>query len=218
MIETKFANQYLLERGINLESALGLGVEVSANGNFPRGIYRVRLNFDVWCNGKLLPDMIEEGIWFPHFDGEGSIKGYSFRSFPELIGKDGETTKFLRPKNGTGYPYILPDVWQVAAKPNHPLVLTEGPVKTLALSQIGQLAIGLNGVWGAVRNDEKTGTDLIPVLCDEFQWRGRKMYLAFDMDSGTNPSVRQALIRTLIVFHGYGAEAKVIRWPLAEGN
>ena len=216
--ETKFAAQYLRERGINLETALELGMEISANGSHPRGIYRARLGFDIWWNEKSLPDMIEEAIWFPCINAEGSVQSYSVRPFPGLIGKDGETVKFLASKNGSGYPFILPNVWRVASKPNHPLVLTEGPVKAMAVSQAGGLPVGLCGVWNAVRNDERSGTDLVPVLRDGFQWRGRKVYLVFDADHSTNPSVRQALIRTIIALRGYGAEATVVRWPITEGK
>ena len=217
-METKFAAQYLHARGINADAAFALGVEISADGSYPRGIYRARLGFDTWWNNKLLPDIIEEAIWFPCIDAGGVVQSYSVRAFPELIGKDGEPVKFLASKNGNGYPFIPRSVWEVAGKLNHPLSLTEGPVKALAILQVGGLPIGLCGVWNAVRNDESFGTDLVPVLHDGFQWRGRKVDLMFDGDHATNPSVHQALIRTMIVFHGYGAEAAVVRWSITDGK
>jgi hypothetical protein len=215
--ETKYAVEYLLQRGIKLETAFGSGIDISANGSHPRGVYRSRLGFDVWDN-ELLSDLIEEGIWFPCIDGEGTIQSYFLRPFPPLTGTDGNTAKFLTPKNGNGYPFILPAVWQVAVKCSHPLFLTEGPVKALAILQAGGLPIGLGGVWMATRGNDGFGTDLHPVLADGFQWRGRKVYLVFDADFATNPSVRQALIRTLIVLHEHGANATVLRWPIAEGK
>ena len=215
--ETKFAAPYLHERGINLETALGLGMEISANGSCPRGIYRDRLGFDTWGN-KLLPDVVEESLWFPCLDAEGKIKSYFCRLFPSLKDKEGKPAKFLTPKDGHGYPFIVPAVWEVASKPHHPLCLTEGPVKAIAILQAGGLPIGLGGVWGATTIDAEDRTDLSPVLAENFQWKGRRIFLVFDADASTNPSVRQALIRTIIVLYARGADARVMHWRICEGR
>jgi hypothetical protein len=215
---TTHAVQYLLARGIDVTAAVESGlVEISANGSPPRGVYRARLGFDVW-NNKLLPDIVQEAIWFEHKDNEGTVQSYSVRVFPELPGKEGSAVKFLGPRDGDNFPFIPRETWEVAAKPNHPVVITEGPIKSIAILQAGGLPIGVNGVWSATRNVEGPGTELHPVLAENFQWRGRKAYLGFDQDFETNPSVRQALARTLIVLHERAAEATIIRWPIAEGK
>jgi hypothetical protein len=215
--ETKFVLEYLRQRGINPETALELGMEIFANGSRPRGDFRSRLGFDTWWNGKSLPDIVEEGIWVPHPDSEGKIKGYSLRVFPELEGKDGEIVKFLATKD-VSFPFVPRATWDVAKKTNHPLFLTEGAIKAIAILQVGGLPIGLSGVWAAVRNEETSGTDLVPVLAEGFEWRFRKVYLVFDGDFDVNPSVRQALIRTAIVSHARSAEALIVRWPLDQGK
>ena len=214
--ETRFAVEYLLARGIKLDVALALGVDISANGSHPRGIYRNRLGFDTWGN-SMLPDVIEESLWFPCLDAQGNIKSYFCRVFPPLKGKEDSTAKFLTPKDGNGYPFIVPAVWEVASKPHHPLCLTEGPVKALAILQVGALPIGLGGVWMATTIDKEDRTDLHSVLA-EFQWRGRRVFLVFDADFSTNPSVRQALIRTWTVLHARGADVMILRWPIPEGR
>src|SRR5262249_44764148 len=127
--DTKYAVQYLLQRGIKLETALGAArMQIMVPGSHPRGVYRERLGFDIWWNGKSLPDIVEEGIWFPCIDAKGDVQSYFFRPLPELTGKDGNSVKFLTPKDGIGYPFVLSSVWDVASKPNHPLCLTEGAV------------------------------------------------------------------------------------------
>ena len=214
--ETKFAVEYLRSRGIALDVALDLGVD-TANGSHPRGIYRSRLGFDTWGN-KVLPDVVEESLWFPCLDAQGNIKSYFCRVFPSLKDKEGKPVKFLTPKDGNGYPFIVPAVWEVASKPHHPLCLTEGPVKALAILQAGGLPIGLAGVWTATTIDAEDRTDLHPVLAENFQWKGRKVFLVFDADFSTNPSVRQALIRTWIVLHARGADVMILRWPISEGR
>ena len=214
--ESRFAVEYLLARGIKLDVALALGVDISANGSHPRGIYRSRLGFDTWDN-SMLPDVIEESLWFPCLTAQGNIKSYFCRVFPPPRDKEGRPAKFLTPKDGTGYPFIVPAVWEVASKPNHPLCLTEGPVKALAVLQAGGLPIGLGGVWMATTIDKEDRSDLHPVLA-EFQWRGRRVFLVFDADFSTNPSVRQALIRTWTVLHARGADVMILRWPISEGR
>ena len=215
--ETKYAVGYLRARGIALDVALDLGVEVFVKGSHSRGIYRSRLGFDVWDN-KMLPDLVEESIWFPCLDAQGNIQSYFCRLFPALTGKEGETVKFLTSKNGNGFSFVPPSVWQVASKPAYPLFLTEGPVKAISVLQAGGLPIGLGGVWLAVCSDDNFRTDLHPFLRDNFKWRGRKVYLGFDADFQANPSVRHALIRTMIVYAGYGVEITVVRWPQDEGK
>ena len=214
--ETKYAGEYLRQRGITVEPALSLGIEIQVKDSHPRGIYRSRLGFDQWGN-KMLPDLVEECIWFPCKDAQGNVQSYFCRIFPELVGREGAVAKFLTPKDGAGFPFIPSATWDVAHKPNHPVFITEGPIKAIAILQAGELPIGLAGVWMATVRDNY-GTDLHPVLAQGFQWRGRKVYLVFDADFEANPFVRQALIRALILMHSYGAEAAIVRWPVAQGK
>src|SRR5258706_1236975 len=98
-MDTRFATQYLLERGIRLETALDEGVELCASRILPRDL-RLRLGFDTWDNRKCgLSELIEEAIWFPCADANGTIRGYVLRPFPSLPGKDGNTVKFLSARN-----------------------------------------------------------------------------------------------------------------------
>jgi Protein of unknown function (DUF3631)/Domain of unknown function (DUF3854) len=215
--ESMHAVPYLIQRGINLDTARALGMEILVGNSHPPGTYKSRLGFDIWRNGIPLSRIVKEGIWFSCVDAKGKVQSSWLRVFPELRGKEGEIVKVLTTKKG-GFPFIPPAVWDVATKPGHPLFFTEGAIKAVSIFQVGELPIGLTGVWSAVSNDEFTGTDIVPVLKDGFEWRCRQVYLAFDQDFVTNPSVRQALIRTLIVLIGYGAEPAVMRWPLEEGK
>jgi hypothetical protein len=216
--ENKFAVNYLQARGIDLEKALSLGVEITTRETAPRGIWHTRLKFDHWHNGKLLPDIIDEAIWISCADGARTIQSYSARVFPEPKDKEGKAVKFLSTKDSGGYPFIPPATWEVAAKSSHSLCLVEGPVKALSVLQAGGLPIGLGGVWMAARMDENFRTDLVPVLRDNFEWRSRRLHVIFDADSTTNLAVKQALLRTAIVFWAYGTEAKILQWPLNQGK
>jgi hypothetical protein len=218
--ETKFAVQYLNKRGIKPETAIEAGAEITIRETCSSGIWNTRLRFSQWGNESLF-EIIEEAIWFECKDAKGNLQGYIVRVFPEPVGKDGKPAKFLMTRNGGNYPFILPTVWDVAAKNHHPVFITEGPVKALALQQAGALAVGLSGVWSAVSEYPTPGSfprlDLHSALAD-FSWRGRKAFLGFDQDFGVNPSVKQALIRTLIVFAGHGSDARVLNWKITEGK
>ena len=140
--ETKFAVEYLRSRGIALDVALDLGVDIFVKDSHPIGLYGDRLGFSSWGN-SMLPDIVEESLWFRCLDAEGKINSYFCRVFPPPKDKEGKLAKFLTPKDGSGYPFIVPAVWEVASRPSHPLCLTEGPVKALAVLQAGGLPIGL---------------------------------------------------------------------------
>ena len=70
---------------------------------------------------------------------------------------------------------------------------------------------------GAGKNgDEKYG--LRQELLD-FQWLGRRVYLCFDADQGSNPDVLQALIRTSFALNAVGALVfQLTSWPISEGK
>ncbi|MBV8484638.1 MAG: DUF3631 domain-containing protein [Verrucomicrobia bacterium] len=104
-----------------------------------------------------------------------------------------------------------------ASKPHKPLIITEGPVKALAIAQAGHLPIGIGGVWMAMRKGANEQAELIPAL-SEFNWFGRSVYLAFDADSATNPAVRQALFRTWLALYRLGAKVRFLSWPPSEGK
>ncbi len=87
----------------------------------------------------------------------------------------------------------------------------------MAALQAGAHPIALNGVWQTGVKDEAGDTALHPAFND-FAFSGRKVYIAFDADFRTNPSVRQALIRAAILLHKQGAEVKILTWPLSSGK
>jgi len=218
--KSKLAVEYLRARGIKIETVLEAGGEIITRDSAPSGIWRDRLDFDYWGD-QLLPDIIEEAICLPCVDSKENVSSFIVRIFPELPGKDGKIVKFLTPKDGNGIPFITRLVWEVAAKPHQAICLTEGPIKALALQQIGVFAIGLNGVWSATTSYNVEGSfprlDLHPVL-KEFAWRGRKTHLIFDADFKSNPAVKRALVRSLIVLTAHSADAGVLHWNGEQGK
>jgi hypothetical protein len=203
-------NNYLAERGITEATVKEFGIETEAK---PAGIrFQGRLGFDRWAGSQALEQLVKEVIWFPCRDADGKPVSWIARVFPAL----GEA-KFLNPKDGTPLPFVPLETWAVKEKPNKPLILTEGPVKALAIYQAGHLPLGLGGVWMATKKGTDESIELVPAL-REFKWSGRQVYLAFDADWTTNPQVRQALFRTFFALYRQGAKVWFLSWLPNEGK
>jgi hypothetical protein len=210
------AREYLATRGVSVETAVANGVEFY--GRLLPAHYKLRLNMDQW-GGKPIHELLTDSIWFRCADSKTELQSLIVRPFPPLPSENGkDAPKFLTPRKGKTYPFIPPATWQVAAKPNKPLLITEGPVKALAALQAGAYPIGANGVWLTVTRDKEKDTTALHEAFTEFTLAGRTVYLAFDADFASNPSVRQALIRTAVLLHKASAEVKVLTWPLTAGK
>src|SRR6267378_4094940 len=163
-LHTRFAVQYLQERGIKLQTALAEGIEICTSRILPRDL-RLRLGFDTWDNRKSgLSELIDEAIWFPCADFSGTIRGYVLRPFPSLPAKDGNTVKFLTARGSDGYPFVPQKTWASREKGNQPILLTEGPCKALAVLDAGGLPISVSGVWMATKTNESGILELHPAI------------------------------------------------------
>jgi len=156
----------------------------------------------------------------PYFNEAGEIILYRYKLYPATKSKDGKDIKYLHPLNKPARPYILPEVWKIKDKPNKPIWITEGEKKALKLLQSEEYAIALSGVWNfkAGKDSEfKNELDLFKEL-KSFSWKGRIVYLAFDMDLWTNPMVRQALWELALKLYALGAVVKVATWDAEKGK
>jgi hypothetical protein len=194
---------YLAERGITNDTVQKFGIE--CDNRLDHAIIKQRL-------GQHLPKGTIETLWFPLCDSAGNVLNWIARPLPPIAGHP----KFLCPLGSGGLPYIPKGVYSAAF--GRSLIITEGVVKTLVIIQAGFDAIGVNGVWGA---GTKNSRDLIVIrgeLYSALDWRGRKVYIAFDADYAINPDVRQAMIRLFFLLSTVGAEVYHTNWNLAEGK
>jgi hypothetical protein len=220
---SRYAEDYFKERGVTLETVLENGIEIRPSVGDDRVLakdYRFRLGgLDNWHGTAPFQEVIEESIWFACRDANGTIHSWILRPFPALPPVNGSgAAKFLTPRGGNGYPFILKPVWDARTKTSKPIVITEGPVKGLALYQAGALPVALNGVWMGVTDDGEGKFSLRPEL-QEFQWLGRTVYLCFDADQFTNPDVLRATIRTAFALTACGAQVcQLTTWPIWAGK
>jgi Protein of unknown function (DUF3631)/Domain of unknown function (DUF3854) len=202
------AHRYLTDRGIATGTIQAYGIQIETKPTSKS--FLDRLGFDKLGEGSLA-ELANQIIWFPCLDSAGQVLSWIARPLPDI-----EEAKYLNPKGGA-YPFIPRQTWQAAAKPHRPIIITEGPVKALALAQAGQLAIGVSGVWMATRKRADGNVELISAL-RQFEWSGRGVYLAFDADFRTNPTVRQALVRTFLSLYKQGAKARLLSWASNQGK
>jgi putative DNA primase/helicase len=209
------AEQYLLERGLPVEVARVNGIEIDLNPE------RAKIEERLGAGCIALWTFAAEVLWFPQYNKERERVSWLARGLPTIGGKP----KFVCPTKSsglpTGLPYIPIRVWHEIGKPSRPinvLVITEGPVKSLVLVEAGSIAIGLNGVFGA-HEEAPDGKLVLRKELIELGVRGRKIYLAFDADSSSNPEVRRAEIRLWFLLRAAGAEVfRLTSWDETEGR
>jgi len=148
-------------------------------------------------------------IEFPYLNEKGEILFFRYKLIPAI-----GDVRYLQPKDKPALPYILPEVWRVKDKTSKPIWITEGEKKSLTLIQHGRHAIALSGVWNfrAGKNSDLGGDKNLWHEMQSFEWRGRTVYLAFDMDLWINPKVRQALYELAFKLFEKGAIVKVVTW------
>jgi hypothetical protein len=205
-IKSSLCAEYLATRGITDETIKAYGLECVDVCEFPAETVKERL-------GRHLPKGVNEVIFFPIPNAEGTIVNWIARILPNIEGEP----KFICPVGSSGVPFIPHSTYKL--KNGKPLIITESPIKVLPCLQAGFDAIGLNGVYGAsVKNAD--GLAVIRAdLQEALEWRGRKVCLAFDADWAVNPDLRQAMFRLYFIMSVSGAEVfQLCTWDLADGK
>lgn len=163
------------------------------------------------------------GFLIPYFDLSGAkTKFWRYRylestktGFDALTNKKplryGQASKTL---NEVYLPPIGGMNWRQVAKTTEvPLVITEGELKAACATKMGIPTLGLGGVWCFKSNAARA--PLLPML-QQFDWKDRMVYIAYDSDAVTNPQVmtaENALARELL---NHGAAPHIIRIPPAK--
>jgi hypothetical protein len=95
---------------------------------------------------------------------------------PRIV--DGSPVKYEQPAKTPLRAYFPIATLAKVREGNEPIFITEGEIKSLALSQDGFAAIGLGGVWGwKIKGTDKLLSDLAQV-----PWTGRDVFIVFDYD------------------------------------
>jgi hypothetical protein len=205
MTQSSLGERYLTERGLSPGIvAARFGIEIE---DFPNGTrFQERI-------GIQLPKGVDSIVWIPVRSKAGAHVCWIARLLP----KPTDWPKFLCAKDSGGPPWIIPELYD--SKTDTPIIVTEGPIKAMAITLAGYNAIGLNGVWCAA--NPRKGDDPLCLRSElaSLHLLGRKVYLAFDADQTTKPEVRHALIRLYLLLVSWGAEVyQLTTWSSEQGK
>jgi hypothetical protein len=202
---SELGKAYLLERGLSLETAYANGVEIDVAPS------RITIKERLAKGCPPIWEYAKEIVWFPFYDASGAIRSWAARPLPTH-----DKLKFVTPKGGTGPPYIPRSVFDKGRK--GALFITEGPVKTLVLLQAGFNAIGLNGVWGT-QDKAYDGSSMLRQELLALSIHSRKVYLALDVDTASDPHIRHAEIRLFFLLRATGAQVyQLSSWQPRQGK
>ncbi|TWT35873.1 hypothetical protein KOR34_07690 [Posidoniimonas corsicana] len=175
------------------------------------GIYseHERIKLALMMGWKSWPQKYGAALVFPYRDLEGNV--LFSRVKPERPPqRNGKTAKYLQPRGVKSHAYFPPGVAERFAENKVDVWVTEGEKKALCASQNGLPTIGLSGVW----NWQPKGkvSQLLPEL-NAIEWRGRKVFIAFDSDAVEKSNVLAAEQMLASAMQARGAVVKVARIP-----
>ncbi|MGC4105372.1 MAG: DUF3854 domain-containing protein [Thermomicrobiales bacterium] len=101
--------------------------------------------------------------------------------------------------------------------PSIPLFITEGARKADAAASQGLCCIAVLGVWNWRGTNAQGGTVALPDF-EVMALNGRDVYLVFDSDVVTKPTVRKALDRLAAMLRTRGATVKIVQLPAGPGG
>jgi len=160
------------------------------------------------------------GFIIPYFDLKGSpTQFWRYRYLEDTrVGTFATQTeekplRYAQPGKSINELYLPPLVsWNdVAKNSSQPIVITEGELKSACATAFTKYpTVGLGGVWcfrAGVHN-----LHLLPMF-DNFVWKDREVFVAYDSDAATNPKVivaENALAHELLRL---GANPRIVRVP-----
>jgi hypothetical protein len=151
-------------------------------------------------------------VWTVH----GEIGLYQARPDSPRIRKD-KAIKYETPCNARMaldcHPFVRPEL----ADPSKPLLITEGIKKGDALVSHGCVAVALLGVWNYRGTNQYGGKTALPDW-EMVALHGRIVYIVFDSDIMTKPSVYQALLRLKEFLESRGAVVYVVYLECGPGG
>ena len=179
-----------------------------------------------------------QGLAFPYFlPGEEYVREYRIRrDHPDLEYKEGkpkQRAKYIDPPGrGNMLYFVRGTLPETLSDTSLPITFVEGEKKTLALHRLATwettkarwLAVGLSGVWnfrGTVgktngANGERRDVKGVIADFDRIVWDDRLVYICFDSDIHTNPSVEAARRQLANELRIRGAHVRLVTLPNRE--
>lgn len=132
------------------------------------------------------------GLLVPLHDADGRCVGFQYRPDEPRTSANGRPVKYETPPKQPNRLDVPPGVGPLLGDPAVPLWVTEGARKADAAAALGIACVSLSGVWNWRTTNSDGGKVALPDWQD-VALNGRRVVLAFDSDSRSNPSVGKAL-------------------------
>jgi hypothetical protein len=159
------------------------------------------------------PQRIVPSLLLPVFDVHGKIALYQNRpDTPRIV--DGKPVKYEIPRGSKMLIDVPPGALDRIRDPAVPLFVTEGIKKADAAVSKGLCSIDLLGVWN-FRGTNNLGGKTALGDWDEIAVNGRFVYIVYDSDVMTKPSVARALARLKALLETRDAHVELIYLPAA---
>lgn len=150
----------------------------------------------------VLPFADPAGGWMEHI---------RCRVFPPYTDAKGRTVKYLGPR-GDGPRLFFPiSTMAEACHGSAPLWICEGAKKSLAVAQLGLVAVGFEGIQGWHRRGSR---DLLPDF-DLIAFKDRVVELVPDGDWRANPDVARGAEQLAMALEARGARVRIVALPEA---
>jgi hypothetical protein len=124
----------------------------------------------------------------------------------------GKAVKYETPRGCRMVLDVPPPCRAALADPSVPLWITEGVRKADAAASVGLCCIDVIGVW-AWRGTNALGGKTVLADWESVALNGRLVFIAFDSDVVTKPSVRRALERLAEFLRSRGAKVQIVVLP-----
>lgn len=208
----QLAEAKLAASGLTLQDAEALGIDIldsaacAAYASAPAGLLIRYFSTD----GKPLAD----------WPGAKRAQFYRFRRLSEkgkgFGGTDPEEgrAKYIQPGGTVPCAYFPRTLdWAPVLSSLDPVIITEGELKAACACKYSIPCIGLGGV--TAYKAAKVGVQFLPQL-EAINWCGRQVYVAFDSDYRTNPSVCAAMADLSELLQDRGAFVNIVSIPQIE--
>ena len=131
--------------------------------------------------------------------------------------RNGKPVKYETPRGSHMTLDVHPSARGDIGNPNVPLFITEGTKKGDSAVSRGLCCVNLIGVWTWRGRNALGGLTALSDF-EQIALKGRKVYIAYDSDVMTKPSVYKALKRLKAFLEGRGAEVSIIYLPPGDGG
>ncbi len=132
------------------------------------------------------------GLLVPLHAADGRCVGFQYRPDQPRTSANGRPVKYETPPKQANRLDVPPGVGPKLGDPAVDLWITEGSRKADAAAALGIACVSLSGVWNWRTTNAEGGKVALPDWQD-VALNGRRVVLAFDSDSRSNPSVGKAL-------------------------